>query len=257
MNGYTLPRTPRGTANLVPKPPWHYVGNVLAIEYEADSKLIEGYLPKPLVIESNKCCVYFVEWQYASENGHEYLDPVESQYKETIVLMSASYNGNPLGYCPYIWVNQDKAFLRGLIQGWPKQLGDTHITREFNLESKAAPKGCFGATLSVNGNRYIKGKVQINEEEGKLPTPTFSGSALLRYFPNLKKEHHDEPLVNQLVQLKATNVQVSPISKGNAELDFVVDSNNEFYDFKPTKVLCGYRFQVALTVDDIEVLKDL
>ena len=133
LKGFTLPRTPKGTSSLVPHPPWHYVGDVIAIEFEADRKLIEAYLPEPLTLESTKCCIYFVDWQYASESGEEYLDPIESQYKETILLMSANYKGESMAYCPYIWVGQDKALLRGLIQGWPKQMGETHISKAFSL----------------------------------------------------------------------------------------------------------------------------
>lgn len=36
LTGYTLPRTPRGTSSLAPMPPWHYVGNAIAVEFEAD-----------------------------------------------------------------------------------------------------------------------------------------------------------------------------------------------------------------------------
>lgn len=257
IKGFTLPRTPKGTASLVPHPPWHYVGNVVAIEYIADQALIEAYLPEPLALESTKCCIYFVDWQYASENGREYLDPVESQYKETIILMSASYEGESMAYCPYIWVDQDKAFLRGLIQGWPKQIGETHISKAFTLESKAAPTGHFGATLTVNGKRYIESQLLINEKNAKMPSPTFAGAALLRYFPNLENEKHHEPLINELVQLRSRDVKVSPVLKGDAELNFVVSSEHELSDFTPVKVLGGYRFQVALTVDDLKVLEKL
>ena len=31
IKGYTLPRTPLGKSSLVPIPPWHYVGDVLAV----------------------------------------------------------------------------------------------------------------------------------------------------------------------------------------------------------------------------------
>lgn len=257
IKGFTLPKTPKGTASLVPYPPWHYVGKVIAIEYKADPKLIREYLPKPLALDSSKCCIYFVDWQYASENGQEFLDPVESQYRETIVLMSASFKGESLAYCPYIWVDQDKAFLRGLIQGWPKQIGETYVSKAFSLESKAAPKGLYGATLTVNGKRFIEGKVYINDKDTNMPSPTFAGSTLLRYFPDLQKGKHNQPLLNELVQLKSRNVKVSDVSKGCAELKFIVSSDHELSDFKPVEVLNGYSFEVALTVDDLNPLVSL
>jgi hypothetical protein len=51
--------------------------------------------------------------------------------------------------------------MRGLVQGWPKQIGSTRITRACSLPSKANPgadpSGMFGATLSVKGRRLITG----------------------------------------------------------------------------------------------------
>ena len=38
LGGYTAPRSPEGRAGLVPPPPWHYVGDMLVIEYWADPR---------------------------------------------------------------------------------------------------------------------------------------------------------------------------------------------------------------------------
>jgi acetoacetate decarboxylase len=257
IQGFTLPRTPKGKASLVQAPPWHYVGNIVAIEFEADPEKIKGYLPEPLELDSTRCCVYFADWQSASENGQEYLDPVESQYRETIVLMSARCQGEAYAYCPYIWVDQDKALLRGLIQGWPKQIGETHLSRSFSLASKAAPKGVFGTTLSVYGKRMLEGVVRINGQSEALPSPTFAGSLLMRYFPDLRKGCHDQPLVHDLVRLKSRDVEVSEVETGNADLRFMVPEGHELMDFTPLRVLKGYRFEVKLTVDDLEWVQAL
>ena len=90
-----------------------------------------------------------------------------------------------------------------------------------------------------------------------MPSPTFAGSALLRYFPNLTSGMHHEPLINELVQLKSRDVKISQISKGDAMLEFVVSSDHELNDFAPVKVLDGYRFEVALIVDDLKVLEKI
>jgi acetoacetate decarboxylase len=257
LKGFTSPRTPKGTSGIVAPPPWHYVGQVTAIEFEADGDKIAPYLPAPKQMESHQCCVYFIEWQYTSETTEDYLDPVESQYRETILLMSGSYKGEAMAYCPFIWVDQDKALMRGLIQGWPKQLGSTHMSRSYALESKAAPTGLSAATLSVNGKRYMAGRVQVYEADANMPAPSFAGSALVRYFPDLVKGNHQQPLVHELVQLKSRDVQISKVAKGEAMLDFTVMADHELSDFSPKKVLAGYRFQVALTVDDLKPLTKL
>jgi len=260
IKGYTLPRTPQGISSLLPKPPWHYVGDAIVVEYLADEKKAAAFLPEGLELDSGRCAVYFMDWQYCSEEGEEYLDPVCSQYKETLFLLSARYEGRPIAYCPFIWVDQDKAMMRGLIQGWPKQFGETWITRSFPVPSKAAPlsgaAGKYGAALSLNGRRLVEAVVEAKEKTEQMPSPTFAGAALLRYFPELEKSKQDIPAVHELVQLKSRDVKLSEIWKGSASLNIFDHPYTELPDLKPVKVLEGYRFSVACTIDDLALLKD-
>lgn len=261
LKGYTLPRTPKGASSLAPTPPWHYAGNCLAVEFEADPGAVASFLPPGLDFHSARCAAYFVEWQYASENGEEYLDPVRSQYRETIFLISASREGAPCSYCPFIWVDQDVSLMRGLAQGWPKQIGSTWITRAYDVPSKATPVhgpgGRFGATLAVKDRRLVEAVVTLREETDQLPSPSFAGAVNTRHFPELVKGLHDVPALYELVQLKSRDVHISPIWKGEAELRIFDHPYLELPDLRPTKVFAGYRFSCALTVDDLLLLEDL
>jgi acetoacetate decarboxylase len=261
LKGYTLPRTPRGTSSLAPTPPWHYVGNSLAVEFEANPVSAAAFLPEGLELLSERCAAYFIEWQYVSETGEEYLDPITSQYRETIILLSASFEGLPVAYCPFIWVDQDVSLMRGLIQGWPKQIGSTWITRAYDLPSKAAPVvgpgGKFGATLSVKDRRLIEAQVTLSELSDTLPSPNFARAVNTRYFPELVADKHDLPAVHELVQLRSRDVQISPIWKGEATLQVFEHPYIELPDLRPTAVIAGYRFSFALTVDDLLPLRDL
>jgi acetoacetate decarboxylase len=261
LKGYTLPRTPRGTSSLAPTPPWHYVGDCLAVEYDAAPAAVQSFLPPGLEFHTPQCAAYFVEWQYVSEGGEEYLDPIRSQYRETIILISAAYEGAPVAYCPFIWVDQDVSLMRGLAQGWPKQIGSTWITRAYGLPSPATPVvgpgGRFGATLAVKDRRLVEAVVTLREPTAQLPTPTFAGAVNTRHFPELAAGRHDEPAVYELVQLKSRDVHVSDIWKGEATLKFFDHPYLELPELRPTRVLAGYRFSCALTVDDLLLLRDL
>lgn len=261
LKGYTLPRTPRGTSCLAPAPPWHYAGSALAVEFEAGAQAAASFLPPPLELASARCAIYFVEWQHATDHGEEYLDPVTSQYRETIVLLSALYEGAPVAYCPFIWVDQDVALMRGLVQGWPKQMGSTWITRACELPTKAAPAagpgGKFGATLAARDRRLVEAQVTLRELSSALPSPGFARAVNTRYFPELAAGKHDEPAVHELVQLKSRDIQVSPVWKGDAELRFLDHPMLELPSLRPERVLAGYRFSFALTVDDLIPLRDL
>jgi Acetoacetate decarboxylase (ADC) len=189
LKGYTLPLTPKGTSSLAPMPPWHYVGTCLAIEYEADPDAVASFLPPGLEFHSPQCAVYFSDWQYASETGEEYLDPIRSQYHEMILLISAAFQGNPCAYCPLIWVDQDVALMRGLTQGWPKQIGSIWITRSFDLPSKAGPLvgpgGKFGATLAVKDRRLFPISGNVPSKSAKSGEFAFPNSSFVEIFPSL------------------------------------------------------------------------
>lgn len=261
LKGYTLPRTPRGTSSLAPYPPWHYAGVCLAVEFAAKPAKVAAFLPEGLAPAAGRCAAYFVEWQYASEGGEEYLDPVRSQYRETIVLVSALYEGEPVAYCPFIFVDQDVSLMRGLAQGWPKQFGSTWLTRAYEVPSPAAPAvgpgGRFGATLAVKDRRVAEARVTLREAGAALPTPSFARAVNVRYFPELAAGRHDRPAVHELVQLRSRDVQMSRVWKGEAALTFYDNPYLELAELRPTEVFAGYRFSFALTVDDLMLLRDL
>jgi acetoacetate decarboxylase len=261
IEGYTLPRTPRGTSSLVASPPWHYVGTALAVEFDAQPQVAASFLPPGLELRSGRCAVYFAEWQFASEEGEEYLDPVRSQYKETIFLLSASFQGEPVSYCPFIWVDQDVSLMRGLIQGWPKQIGTTWITRSYDLASKATPLagagGKFAATLAAKERRLAEAQVTLRSTADALPSPSFAKAVNARYFPDLAHGRHEQPLIHELVQLKSRDVQISAIWTGDATLDFFDNPYIELHELQPTSVVAGYRFSFAFVVDDLVTLRDL
>lgn len=261
LKGYTLPRTPGGMSSLAPAPPWHYVGSCLAVEYEADPEAVRSFLPEGLDYSSPQCAVYFIEWQYASESGEELLDPVRSQYRETIFLISAACEGTACAFCPFIWVDQDVSLMRGLAQGWPKQIGSTWITRAYDLPSRAnpgrGPGARFGATLTVKDRRLVEAVVTLREQTSQLPSPGFAAAVNTRHFPELAAGRHDMPAVYELVKLKSRDVHISPAWKGEAELRIFDNPYLELSDLRPLRVVAGYRFECALTVDDLVFLRDL
>jgi len=261
LKGFTAPRTPPGRSSLAPTPPWNYVSNSLAVEFEADPARVAAFLPDGLEPESGRCAVYFAEWQFATDGGQEYLDPVTSQYKEAIFLVSARYENQSVAYCPFIWVDQDISLMRGLVQGWPKQIGSVWLTRPFELVSPASPPlgpgGRFGATLAVRDRRLAEASVTLREETRVAPSPGFARALNVRYFPDLASGSHNRPTLHELVQLKSRNVQFSTIWKGEATLALFDHPSNELSDLQPIRVLAGYRFSFAFTVDDLVHLRDL
>lgn len=258
--GFSLPLSPLGIANLAPPPPWHYVGDMLVVAYEADPEAVAAVLPPGLAPAGGDCLAYFCDWQFTSD-GSELRDPIRSQYREFFVVVNASYEGRAVTTCPYIFVTQDASLMRGHIQGFPKQFGSIAITRAFAVPSPAAPPlgpgGTFVGTLAAHDRRLVEATVTL-EHEAAGGTPFGSTSLLLvRHFPRLAAGRHHEPAVHELVQHQVCDRAVSPIWEGAATLRFFDSPAHELHALAPVAVGRGYRYTMALTIDDQLELCDL
>jgi hypothetical protein len=52
LKGFTVPRSPLGTAALTPPPPWHYAGDVLAVEFWSDPEASADILPEDVKLDA-------------------------------------------------------------------------------------------------------------------------------------------------------------------------------------------------------------
>jgi acetoacetate decarboxylase len=263
LSGYSLPRTPEGRASIVPRPPWHYVGDFLVVEYWADPDAVRAVLPDCLDPhpDPGRCAAIFGDWQTRSDGGDQLLDPSRSQYKEFFIVVNALLDGEEVTTCPYTWVDRDFALVRGWIQGFPKKLGTIEMTRHFGLESVADPGiragAQYGATCGANGCRVADASVTLEElvTEG----PTHNGPPLVnvRHFPRLEAGRHDEPAVHELVRARSRDRSISDVWKGSATLDLHPAPSEEHAALAPMRVGPGFRFTFAYTIDDLETVTAL
>ena len=262
--GFSVPLSPEGRASLTTLPPWHYAGDLLVIDFDAEPAAVSAVLPPGLEPDPEApggCIAFFVAWQYASENGEEYLDPARSVYNEFILLVNALYRGRPVSTCPYIYVDKDTSMARGWIQGWPKKLGEVGTTRAFPLASKAAPRGApggrVGGTLAANGRRLAEAVVTLEKVSDD---PVYFGKRTvvnLRYFPQLAGGGKAKPPVCELVRSILSDARRTEVWEGEADIEFFPAPDNELDAFRPVAVRRGYRYSMAMTIDDLEVLEEL
>lgn len=168
---FTAPFTLSGRSALVPPPPWHYAGWLLNVAFEFDAPAATPLVPPAAGRPTGQGCVHFADWQ-ACTDGHELLDPVLSQYRETIVVLELEReDGSRCMYCPAIWVDQDISLMRGLLQGWPKKMGSTWLTRSLPLDHPAAAplqRGSrFGASLAVKDRRILDATLELTGQPGR------------------------------------------------------------------------------------------
>ena len=264
LHGYSLPRSPLGEANLVPAPPWHYVGDFLVVDYRADPAAVAAVLPpglEPLPDDPGRCAALFVDWQSCTDGGGELVDPARSQYKEFFVVVNALLDGEQVTTCPYIWVDQDFALARGWLQGFPKKLADIWITRTFALDVKAAPGlaagSRLGGTCSARGRRLAEARVTLTGPSDGGPRHNEAPLVNVRHFPRLAAGRHDDPAVHELVRAKSYDRSVSQAWEGDAELELLPAPGEEHAALAPVTVDRGYRFTFAYSIDDLETVADL
>ncbi len=138
------------------------------------------------------------------------------------MLVEALFEGKPVNYCPYIFVDNDAAIARGWAQGFPKKLGSIYQTRTFFAPSAAAAplaKGSrFGASVAVHGERLATARIQL-EEEVKDPTNVFNRSTVMRrYFPQLAVKGQGRPPIDELIMSLTDELAIVDVWAASAEL---------------------------------------
>ena len=263
LKGYSSPRSPQGRSGIVPPPPWHYVGDMLVVEFWAEPEAAAAVLPPALEPhpDGGRAAAMFIDWQSCSDAGGELVDPSRSQYKEFFVTINALYEGEEVAYCPYIWVDQDFAMARGWIQGFPKKLGSVWITRTFGLDTKAdpgiKPGAVYGGTCAAYERRLAEATVTLERESETGPTHNDPPIVNVRYFPRLGKEQHEQPAVHELVRGRSFDRAASAVWEGSATLELHDSPNEELAALAPARVGKGFRFTLGYSVDDLETLTEL
>ncbi|QIG98264.1 MULTISPECIES: acetoacetate decarboxylase family protein [unclassified Bradyrhizobium] len=263
LKGFTAPRSPLGVAALVPPPPWHFAGDVLAVEFWNDPDASVQILPAGVELDETSpghSVALFTDYQFTAQND-EYLDPARYQCRGFSILLDAMWKGRRIAWCPYCYVDNDAALMRGWIQGYPRKLGIVHQTRTFGTAGMAsaplAHDGRFSACMSAHGRLLVQAGVTLREKAERLVGLLDRQIVGRRHFPRLSAGMHDKPAVDELVRSVSDHLLLTNIWVGEAQLDFPEAYGEELEMLGPLKVGRGYRFSVSYSVTGIEVLADL
>jgi acetoacetate decarboxylase len=261
---YAVPLSPRGLSSIAPPPPWHYAGDFILVEFWADPAAAAAVLPAGLTADPaspGHATALFIDWQFTAADD-EMLDPARYQYREFFILIDALYDGKPVSYCPYIFVDNDSAMMRGLIQGFPKRYGQVHQTRTFAVRSPAAAPVAagtrFAATASAAGQRLARAEVKLESAVEDVSKLSLAGRPVvnLRYFPRLAAGQHETPAVNELVLSVMDNAQIADVWTGEGTLSLPLAEGEEISDLAPVRVGAGFRGSMAYSVTDLKTLVD-
>jgi len=257
LKGYTLPLTPEGKSSLVQTPPWYYGGELMQLLFKADPGQARRFIPAPLEMgpEPGAGIIWFVEWVSVSETDPDlaFRNPERAIYKECIVLLQCSFQGE-VGYLvPFIWVDNDFTLMRGFIQGFPKVLGRIYMTRLHEMNPLVGGRQA-GAKLKgiceSCGERVVEGSLILKEkaERAALPKVKFF---LLRHMPSI--ENPEQAVVHEIATSIAS-LEVDHIWRGDADIKFTSVFNEELQRLMPLEVQGGFYHSAGLKISGGRVL---
>jgi len=262
LQGFSVPLTPQGDSALAKLPPWHYSSDCIAVEYWTDPRAVAALLPPGVVPDeqsNGRAFFWFLDWQFTGSDD-ELTDPARYQYREAFVLVEAIFEGKPINYCPYIFVDNDAAIARGWAQGFPKKFGSIFQTRSFSAPSPAAAplaKGSrFGASVAAHGERLATARIRL-EEKVENPTAVFNRpTTMRRHFSQLAAGHQQKPPVDELTMSLTDNLAIVDVWAGSAELTVPKVQGEDLHSLAPQRIGRGYRLGMSYSVTDLRILKN-
>ncbi len=250
LTGWTLPQTPTGRASTVPPPPWHYSGDIIAVDFTADPARVGDLAPPGFTPRADgSCTFFFCDWASAADHDPRVKDdPAKGQYKEAFVTLNGTFNDRPFGRVPYIWVDSELSLLRGLIQGFPKKLGDVYMTRAVDIGKGGARKAAgerFTAHVSSLGRRLATATVTLRETATRALPAGAAPHVHTRLWPSLER---DRPPVHELSLVTTTDVAFGTVWRGDATLELGTSEFEELDLLAPRAVGAGWIYSMAFSV---------
>lgn len=250
LRGWTLPQTDTGRSSIVAPPPWHYSGEIIAVDFTAPVDAVAALLPPGMQpAPDGAASVVFADWSSSSDNDERVLaDPGVGQYHEAYVLLHAIRANKLVGRVPFIWVDSELSMLRGHIQGFPKKLGHIAMTKPVELGRGGARKKegfAFAAHATSHGRRVLTAQVTIESTTERLPRAATLPLVHTRLFPSIDRP---EPAVHELQFGTIANFECGPVYQGSATLELGATEYEELRPLGPVSVGAGYVFSMAFSV---------
>jgi acetoacetate decarboxylase len=251
LEGWTLPQSDTGRSAILTPPPWHYSGEIISVDFTAAPDVVAALMPPGIEPAGDGSASFvFADWCSASDADPRIRDdPARGQYKEAYVVLYGTADGKPAGRVPFIWVDSDLSLVRGLIQGFPKKLGDIAMTRPVEIGAGGVLKQVgsrFAAHVSSLGRRLATAAVALDEQHEKLyPKGIATPLVHTRLWPSVDG---DAPAVHELSRGTIKGFQLGTVYSGEATLELGASDFEELDRLAPTSVGRGYVHSAAFSV---------
>jgi acetoacetate decarboxylase len=237
----------------VPQPPWHFSADFVAVDFRAEPDRVAELLPAGLEPAGDgSASIVAGTWSSAADADPRWReDPGRSQYHEAYLVVYATHDGRRVGNVPYIWVDRELSLVRGLIQGFPKRIGEVAVSRPVALGHggpRRAPGGRFHATVSSGGERVLELSVTLEAEaaDGALPPAVTTPLLHARWWPSLA---HGDPEIDDLARNRVSAFELAEVHRGAATVELRAARFEEIDRLAPIEVVCGWAAALAFTID--------
>lgn len=250
LRGWTLPLTSTGRSSIVSEPPWHYSGEIIAVDFTVSVDAVAALLPEGMQpTPDGAASVVFADWCSASDHDERILaDPAVGQYHEAYIVLHAIRGDKRVGRVPFIWVDSELSILRGQIQGFPKKLGQIAMTRPVELGRGGVQKkigSTFAAHATSHARRVLTARVSIEGIAERLPRAATLPLVHTRLFPSIDRP---EPAVHELSSGTIANFECGTVYTGPGALEIGRTEYEEIEALGPVTVGAGYVFSMAFSV---------
>lgn len=268
LNGYAVPMSPRGSAEIVGGTPWNFAVDILSVQYRTDPAAIAALLPAPLEPsreEPEVAYVWFGDWQglWAGHEDMLAVNPERCLYTECLIGVRCSHQGVEGHRVVYIWVDRDFSLARGWFMGFPKKIGSIHMgTRNRHLHAlNPAMQACgagsrYGAFCESHGERLVTAGITVTDRIGPEELPKPFGTDLFHtlHFPSADVNGTERPLLHQLVRTVSSDISFGELWSGHGELTYHGSPFEEHDALAPKEILGAYIIPVGFRIQGTTLL---
>ena len=264
LEGFTSPRTPEGRSSLVPRPPWHYVGAFLVIDYWADPD--EGRRVPPRGARSpprsRPLRVRRADWQSCSESGGRAGRPVALAVQGGLRRRERAPRGRG-GDDLRVHLGRPRLRARARLDpGVPEEARLDLDHAELRPRRARRPGDGGGGAVRRHlrrvrapgrgGHRDARAAVRA---AARSTTPRRSStSATSRGSP---RETTTRPPCTSSSRRAAATARSRRSGRAPRRSSSSAPTNEENDALAPVRIGRGFRFTFAYTVDDLETVRDL
>ena len=270
LQGYSVPFSPEGRAQIVGSPPWDFGVDILSFQYRTDPDEIRKLLPEPLELSRDQpdvAYVWFGDWQGLWEGNRDMLgvNPERTLYTECLIGVRCRYGDVEGHRVVYIWVDKDFSLTRGWFMGFPKKIGEVHMgTTNRHLHAlnpsmqPCGPGSEYAAICAAHGERQVTAKIKVTEKitADQLPKPFGTDLFHTLHFPSADVGGAGKPLLHQLVQTVSSNTSFGELWKGEGEVDYFGTQWEEHCRIAPKEMLGAYIIPVGFRIEGTRLLHD-